>query len=149
MVLRLRTLGAGAAVALSLRERERERERASERERERARARASVCERDRELRQRTLGAGASGARAVRGPSLHPHSLSFRNITNSISLLVLCLCAAEREFFIDDLLVRVHFIMVMIRWTGLAPWPSSHIHFHFGTQLMQYRGTSPIRKRPPP
>ena len=26
----------------------------------------------------------------------------------------------REFFIDDLLVRIHFIIVMIRWTGLAP-----------------------------
>jgi len=29
--------------------------------------------------------------------------------------------AEREFFIDNLLVRIHFIVVMIRWTGLAPW----------------------------
>ena len=28
---------------------------------------------------------------------------------------------EREFFIDNLLVRIHFIIVMIRWTGLAPW----------------------------
>ena len=28
---------------------------------------------------------------------------------------------EREFFTDNLLVRVHFIIVMIRWTGLAPW----------------------------
>ena len=28
---------------------------------------------------------------------------------------------EREFFIDNLLVRVQFILVMIRWTGLAPW----------------------------
>jgi len=28
---------------------------------------------------------------------------------------------EREFFIDNLLVRIHFIFVMIRWTGLAPW----------------------------
>ena len=28
---------------------------------------------------------------------------------------------EREFFIDNLLVRIHFIVVMIRWTGLAPW----------------------------
>ena len=28
---------------------------------------------------------------------------------------------EREFFIDNLLVRAHFIIVMIRWTGLAPW----------------------------
>ena len=24
-------------------------------------------------------------------------------------------------FIDNLLVRIHFIFVMIRWTGLAPW----------------------------
>ena len=30
-------------------------------------------------------------------------------------------AAERQFFIDNLLVRIHFIIVMIRWTGLAPW----------------------------
>jgi len=28
---------------------------------------------------------------------------------------------EREFIIDNLLVRIHFIIVMIRWTGLAPW----------------------------
>jgi len=27
---------------------------------------------------------------------------------------------EREFFIDNLLVRIHFIIVMNRWTGLAP-----------------------------
>ena len=27
----------------------------------------------------------------------------------------------REFFVDDLLVRIHFIIVMIRGTGLAPW----------------------------
>ena len=24
-------------------------------------------------------------------------------------------------FIDNLLVRIHFIIVMIGWTGLAPW----------------------------
>ena len=30
-------------------------------------------------------------------------------------------AGEREFFIDNLLVRLHFIIVMIRRTGLAPW----------------------------
>ena len=29
--------------------------------------------------------------------------------------------AEREFFIDNLLVRIHSIIVMTRWTGLAPW----------------------------
>jgi len=28
---------------------------------------------------------------------------------------------EREFFIHNLQVRIHFIIVMIRWTGLAPW----------------------------
>ena len=29
--------------------------------------------------------------------------------------------AERHELIDNLLVRIHFIIVMIRWTGLAPW----------------------------
>jgi len=28
---------------------------------------------------------------------------------------------QREFFIDNLLDRIHFIIVMIWWTGLAPW----------------------------
>ena len=28
---------------------------------------------------------------------------------------------ETEFFIDNLLVRIHVIIVMIRRTGLAPW----------------------------
>jgi len=28
--------------------------------------------------------------------------------------------AERECCIDNLLVRIHLIIVMIRWTGLAP-----------------------------
>ena len=32
-----------------------------------------------------------------------------------------LLLGESEFFIDNLLVRIHFIIVMIRWTGLAPW----------------------------
>ena len=35
---------------------------------------------------------------------------------------------ERDcYFIDNLLVRVHFIIVMIRWTGLATW-ESELHF---------------------
>ena len=33
----------------------------------------------------------------------------------------CTLLREREFVIDNLLVRVHLIIVMIRWTGLAPW----------------------------
>ena len=31
---------------------------------------------------------------------------------------------EREFFIDNLLLRIHFIIEVIRWTGLAPWEFS-------------------------
>ena len=34
---------------------------------------------------------------------------------------------EREFFIDNLLVRIHFIIEMIWWTGLAPWEFEHVH----------------------
>ena len=34
---------------------------------------------------------------------------------------LFLLKREREIFIDNLLVRIHFIIVTIRWTGLAPW----------------------------
>ena len=28
---------------------------------------------------------------------------------------------EKDFFIDNLLVRIHIIIEMIWWTGLAPW----------------------------
>ena len=28
---------------------------------------------------------------------------------------------SRDFFIDNLPIRIRFIIVMIRWTGLAPW----------------------------
>ena len=36
----------------------------------------------------------------------------------------CHNLCEREFFIDNLLVRIHFIIVMIEWTGLAPWETA-------------------------
>jgi len=29
--------------------------------------------------------------------------------------------SEREFCIDELVVRIHLIIVMMRWTGLASW----------------------------
>jgi hypothetical protein len=29
--------------------------------------------------------------------------------------------AVKEFLIDNLLVRIHLIIVIIWWTGLAPW----------------------------
>ena len=32
-----------------------------------------------------------------------------------------LAITEREFVVENLLVRIHFIIVMMRWTGLAPW----------------------------
>jgi len=28
---------------------------------------------------------------------------------------------ERDYFIDNQLVRIRFVILMIRWTGLAPW----------------------------
>ena len=31
------------------------------------------------------------------------------------------CQRERDFFVDNLVVRIHLIIEMIRWTGLAPW----------------------------
>ena len=42
-----------------------------------------------------------------------------------------LALPEREFFIDNLLVRIHYIIVTIRWTGLAPWD---FEFHFPGSL---------------
>ena len=33
------------------------------------------------------------------------------------------CGRQEGLRIDNLLVRTHFIIVMIRWTGLAPWES--------------------------
>ena len=40
--------------------------------------------------------------------------------------------SEREFFIDNLLVRIHFIIEMIWRTGLAPW---EFKFHFPGSLI--------------
>ena len=28
---------------------------------------------------------------------------------------------ERQLFVDNLPVRIHFVIVVIGWTGLAPW----------------------------
>ena len=49
--------------------------------------------------------------------------------------------AEREFFIDNLLVRIHFIIVMIRWTGLAPW-----EFEFPFPQVGRRGCAAAQPR---
>ena len=43
--------------------------------------------------------------------------------------------AEREFLVDNLLVRIDFIIEMIWWTGLAPWElESPFHGRYLTSL---------------
>jgi len=60
---------------------------------------------------------------------------------------------EREFFIDNLLVRIHFIIVMIRWTGLAlgefefPFPGSLTSTFLDTHTRPALGSSAPRTRP--
>jgi len=46
---------------------------------------------------------------------------------------------ERELFIDNLLVRIHFIIVMIRWTGLAPWDGQMHHVVHEDHPVEYEG----------
>ena len=51
--------------------------------------------------------------------LNPQSIFYHGLKYVLRLLP---NACEvREFFIDNLLVRIHFTIVIIRWTGLAPW----------------------------
>jgi len=45
---------------------------------------------------------------------------------------------EREFFIDNILVRIHFIIVMIMWTGLAPWEFVYSSFRATRVLSKSR-----------
>ena len=54
---------------------------------------------------------------------------------------------ERDFFIDNLLVRVPCIIVMIRWTGLAPW---EFGFPFpGSRVSTFLGlVPPVHFAPP-
>ena len=42
---------------------------------------------------------------------------------------------ERDLFIDNFLVRIHFIIEMIQWTGLAPW---EFEFPFPGSLKERR-----------
>jgi len=55
----------------------------------------------------TLGVRVIKKKKGKGGYLYSHQFS------SVS--------SEREIFTDNLLVRIHCIIVMIRWTGLAPW----------------------------
>ena len=50
-------------------------------------------------------------------------------------------STEREFFIDNLLVRIHLIILMTGWTGLAPW---EFEFSFPGSLASAWGQVPPR-----
>ena len=53
-----------------------------------------------------------------------NAISANNIYHNQHLTVtgvIQLVSRERDFFNDNLLVRIHFINVMIRGTDLAPW----------------------------
>jgi len=52
---------------------------------------------------------------------------------------------QREFFIDNLLVRIHFGIVMIRRTGLAPW---EFEFPFPGSLTSATPQPSARQLPP-
>ena len=43
---------------------------------------------------------------------------------------------QREFFVDNLTVRIHLIIVMVWWTGLAPWEAE---FPFPGSLIRRKG----------
>ena len=61
---------------------------------------------------------------------------------------------ERGFLIDNLLVRIHFIIEMIWWTSLAPWqlelpfPGSLVSTFLARTPKPYRVTSLVRRRTP-
>ena len=56
---------------------------------------------------------------------------------------------ERDFFIDNLLVRTHYTIVMIRWPGLAPWEFACPYIYTSVAAAnRYRGTALIRNMPP-
>ena len=48
-----------------------------------------------------------------------HPLSSGRVRSSCVMRLPAL--KERESFVHNLLVRIHFIIKMVRWTGLAPW----------------------------
>ena len=66
------------------------------------------------------------------------------------LVLDCQIFAERDFFIDNQLVRIHFIIEMIWWIGLAPWesefpcPGCHISTVLGVLAHTARPAVPNR-----
>ena len=64
-----------------------------------------------------------GVSCERGTPVHIfHVLCRVNIIPATGVKIsIRVVGGERQFLIDNLLVRIHLIVVMIRWTGLAPW----------------------------
>ena len=58
--------------------------------------------------------------AATRPSFHARIAS-PGLLATCSQLALSPFCVQREWFIDNLLVRIHYIIVMIRWTGPARW----------------------------
>ena len=44
-----------------------------------------------------------------------------SVKTSVGFRVISTRKREREFFINNLQVRIHFIIVMMKWTGLTRW----------------------------
>ena len=97
--------------------------------------------------------------------------SLKGAKGQMAPRVVWLQGQERDFFIDNLLVRIRLFIEMIWWTGLASWDfefpfpgglastflgmrlvSSRavpLHLPRGLNLRVYRGTSLIRSSAPP
>ena len=71
----------------------------------------------------TVGSSKGAVSYARGTPVHVFSRELLRIHAPVR---------EREFFIDSLLVRIHYIIAMIRWTGPAPW---EFEFHFAGSIM--------------
>ena len=56
-----------------------------------------------------------------GYTLRDFKSSVGHIKTSKSAKVVHAGPEQSEFFYDNLLVRIHFITVMMRWTGFTPW----------------------------
>ena len=52
--------------------------------------------------------------------LHQRGTPASHLMHTLTNVTYGTPGTERNFLIDTLLVRIHFIIAMIRWTGLAP-----------------------------
>ena len=60
-------------------------------------------------------------KTVKAKTVKATVLAFRSDRREMPVKWHQVCLSVSELFIDILLVRIHFIIVMIRWTGLVPW----------------------------